>query len=160
MEDKSNRPNFDKEFIEADRVAKYLFAIMNEEEDIDAYYDKTPDEMGDLVKLVLARYPEKVVASYDPAFTTFGQVCMNGYHTFGIDFLKALLRRTDEIPNICVKGLIDIIENLMIENQNIALKSVSEKERIEIMKSLSNEEELSDEEFLNKLQKEQLYEEE
>ena len=151
MEEKTNEINYDKEVVQADQVAKYLFAIMNGEDDLDVYYDKTPEEMNDIVKLVLARFPDKTVASYDPAFTTFGQVCLNGYHTFGIDFLKALLKRTDEIPNICIKGLIDIIENLMIENQQLALEQLPEEERTKIMKSLANEEELSDEEFLNKL---------
>ena len=151
MEEEKVEVNYDKEVIQADAVAKYLFAIMNEEDDIDAYYDKTPEEMSDVCKLVLARFPEAKVTSYDPAFATFGQVCLNGYHTFGIDFLKLLVKRTDEIPRICIKGLIDIIENLMIENQTLALQSLPEEERIKIMKSLSDEEELKDEDVLNKL---------
>lgn len=151
MEEKSNEVNYDNEVRQADQVAKYLFAIMNEEDDLDVYYDKTPEEMQEVIKLVLARFPDKKVASYDPTFTTFGQVCLNGYHTFGIDFLKSLLKRTDEIPRICIKGLIDIIENLMIENQQLALDQLPEEERLKIMKSLANEEDLSDEEFLNKL---------
>ena len=151
MEEKANEVNYDKELRQADQVAKYLFAIMNEEDDLDVYYDKTPEEMQEVVKLVLARFPDKMMASYDPAFTTSGQVCLNGYHTFGVDFLKALLKRTDEIPRICVKGLIDIIENLMIENQQMALEQLPEEERIKIMKSLADDEELTDEEFLDKL---------
>lgn len=151
MEEKTNEINYEKEVVQADQVAKYLFAIMNEEDDLDVYYDKTPAEMEEIVKLVLARFPDKTVASYDPSFTTFGQVCLNGYNTFGIDFLKALLKRTDEIPRICVKGLIDIIENLMIENQQLALDQLPEEEQVKIMKSLANSEDLSDEEFLNKL---------
>ena len=151
MEEEKVEVNYDKEVLQADTVAKYLFAIMNEEEDLDAYYDKTPEEMQDICKLVLARFPDGKVTSYDPAFVTFGQVCLNGYHTFGVDFLKLLVNRKDEIPRICIKGLIDIIENLMIENQNLALQSLPEEERIKIMKSLSNEDNLSDEEFLSKL---------
>jgi hypothetical protein len=151
MEEEKVEVNYDKEVLQADTVAKYLFAIMNEEEDLDAYYDKTPEEMQNICKLVLARFPDGKVTSYDPAFVTFGQVCLNGYHTFGVDFLKLLVNRKDEIPRICIKGLIDIIENLMIENQNLALQSLPEEERIKIMKSLSNEDNLSDEEFLNKL---------
>ncbi len=151
MEEKSNEVNYDNEVRQAEQVAKYLLAIMNEEDDLDAYYDKTPEEMQEVVKLLLARFPDKTVASYDPAFTTFGQVCLNGYHTFGVDFLKALVKRTDEIPRICIKGLIDIIENLMIENQQMALDRLPEEERIKVMKNLANEEDLSDEEFLEKL---------
>ena len=75
-----------------DSVIKLLFAIMNEEEDIDAYYDKTPEEMSDIIRLVDARFPEKLEASYDPLYTKFGQILLNGYNTFGLDFLKLLAR--------------------------------------------------------------------
>ena len=119
MEDNSN-VDYSKELALSTQVLKYLFAIMNEEEDIDAYYEKSPAEMSDVISLVSARFPEKRVASYDPAFTTFGQVCLNGYDTFGIDFIKALLKRTDEVPNLCIKGLLDIIKNLMVQNQELA----------------------------------------
>ena len=87
------------------------FAIMNEEDDIDSYYDKTPEEMSNIIKLVDSRYPEKTEASYDPVYTKFGQVLLNGYNTFGIDFLKLLARRTDETPRLCYKGLLDIYTN-------------------------------------------------
>lgn len=148
--------NYEDEIIKADSVIKALVAIMNEEEDIDAYMDKTPEEMQDIFNLLVARYPDNIVASYDPKYTMFGQVCLNGYHTFGIDFLKVLLKRVDSIPNICIKGLIDIIENLMIENQQLVLETLPEEERIKIMKNLANEEELTDEEFKNKLNKEEV----
>ena len=152
MED-TKEINYDKELVQADMIAKYLFAIMNEEDDLDVYYDKTPEEMQEICKLVLARFPEGKVTSYDPGFVAFGQVCLNGYHTFGIEFLKLLVRRKDEIPKLCIKGLIDIVENLMIENQNLALSSLPEEERIKIMKDLANKEEMTDEEFLDKLSK-------
>ncbi len=151
MEEENKEVNYETEIVKADQVVKYLLAVMNEEEDIDVYYDKTPEEMKDVLKLVVARFPDKTVASYDPSFTTFGQMCLNGYHTFGIDFLKALVKRTDEIPRICIKGLIDIIENLMIENQQLALSQLTEEERIKVMKELSDDSELTDEEYINKL---------
>ena len=102
-----------------DSVIKLLFAIMNEEEDIDAYYDKTPEEMSDIIKLVDARFPEKQEASYDPLYTKFGQILLNGYNTFGIDFLKLLARRTDEVPRYCFKGMIDIYNNSLIANEEL-----------------------------------------
>lgn len=140
---------------QADIISKRLFAIMNEEEDIDAYYEKTPAEMADIVKLVDARFPDKKETSYDPMFAQFGQICLNGYHTFGVDFLKLLSRRTDDIPEISYKGLIDLVENLMIENQDLAMKlmidKLPEEKRIEIMKSLSDKEDMTDEEFLEYL---------
>ena len=40
MEEKTNEINYDKEVVQADQVAKYLFAIMNEEDDIDIKLDK------------------------------------------------------------------------------------------------------------------------
>ena len=63
-----------------DSVIKLLFAIMNEEEDIDAYYDKTPEEMSSIIELVDARFPEKQEASYDPLYTKFGQILLNITH--------------------------------------------------------------------------------
>ena len=153
MEELENEVNLDNEVASAGNVVKILFAIMNEEDSVDAYEDKSVEEVDEIIRLVLARFPEKTVASYDPTYTTFGQVCLNGYHTFGIDFLKALLKRTDVVPNLCIKGLIDIIENLMIENQNLALSNMSEEERLKIMKSISNEESLTNEEYKEKLEK-------
>lgn len=153
MEELENEVNLDNEVASAGNVVKILFAIMNEEDSVDAYEDKSVEEVDEIIRLVLARFPEKTVASYDPTYTTFGQVCLNGYHTFGIDFLKALLKRTDVVPNLCIKGLIDIIENLMIENQNLALSNMSEEERLEIMKSISNEESLTNEEYKERLEK-------
>lgn len=131
--------NYEEELLKADSVIKVLAAIMNEEENIDEYETKTPTEMQDIFNLIVARYPDNIVASYDPKFTMFGQVCLNGYHTFGIDFLKLLLKRVDSVPNICIKGLIDIIENLMIENQQLALASLPEEEQKEIIKNLMDE---------------------
>ena len=104
-----------------DSVIKLLFAIMNEEEDIDAYYDKTPEEMSDIIKLVDARYPEKYEASYDPLYTKFGQILLNGYNTFGIEFLKLLAKRTDEVPRYCYKGMIVIYNNALISNEELAV---------------------------------------
>jgi hypothetical protein len=144
-----------------DSVIKILFAIMNEEDDIDAYYDKTPEEMSDIIKLVDARYPEKQVASYDPLFTKFGQILLNGYNTFGIDFLKLLSKRTDEIPRFCYKGLIDIYNNTLIGNEELAVllkkfvDDLSEgniDQAVELAKNIKEgmHEELSDEEFIEK----------
>ncbi|MBO7614979.1 MAG: hypothetical protein J6T15_04725 [Bacilli bacterium] len=125
-------------------VIKYLCAIMNEEEDIEAYSDKTPEETVDIWNSILARYPDNTMASLDPMYTILGQVCMNGYKTFGIDFLKVLVNRKDETPKLCIKGLIDYIDNLLVQNEFIALDSLPEEEREKVMRdflSLSNEEE-------------------
>lgn len=157
-----NEEQLDSLVRNTDSVIKLLFAIMNEEEDIDAYYDKTPEEMSSIIKLVDARYPEKQVASYDPLFTKFGQILLNGYNTYGIDFLKLLSRRNDETPRLCYKGLIDIYNNSLIANEELAallkkliddLTSNKVDEAINLANSIKNNlsEELTDEEFVNKL---------
>lgn len=143
----------------ADSVIKILFAIMNEEEDIDAYLDKTPEEMASIISLVAARYPEKQVASYDPLFTKFGQILLNGYNTFGIDFLKLLAGRNDMVPRLCYKGLIDIYNNSLIANEELTalLKKLVDdlsgdkvEEAVKLAKDIKSglSEDLSDEEFL------------
>ena len=143
----------------ADSVIKILFAIMNEEEDIDIYYDKTPEEMTDIIKLVDARFPEKMEASYDPLYTKFGQILLNGYNTFGIDFLKLLAKRTDEVPRWCYKGLIDIYNNSLIANEELTvlvkkfiddLTNGNTDEAIKLAKDIKEElkEDLTDEEFI------------
>ena len=148
-----------------DSVIKILFAIMNEEDDIDAYYDKTPEEMTDIIKLVDARFPEKMMASYDPLYTKFGQILLNGYNTFGIDFLKLLARRTDEIPRYCYKGLIDIYNNSLIASEELSVlvkKFVDDlsNDNIDEAKKLANDikdglkEDLSDEDFIKETSKE------
>ena len=142
-----------------DSVIKLLFAIMNEEEDIDAYYDKTPEEMSDIIRLVDARFPEKQEASYDPLYTKFGQILLNGYNTFGIDFLKLLARRTDELPRYCYKGMIDIYNNSLIANEELTailkkliddLSEGNTEAAIKLAKDIKNgyAEDLSDEEFV------------
>lgn len=144
-----------------DSVIKLLFAIMNEEEDIDAYYDKTPEEMSDIIRLVDARFPEKLEASYDPLYTKFGQILLNGYNTFGLDFLKLLARRSDEVPRYCYKGLIDIYNNSLIANEELAvlvkkfvddLSSGNIDNAIDLAKNIKDglKEELTDEEFIKK----------
>ena len=143
-----------------DSVIKLLFAIMNEEEDIDAYYDKTPEEMSDIIRLVDARFPEKLEASYDPLYTKFGQILLNGYNTFGLDFLKLLARRSDEVPRYCYKGLIDIYNNSLIANEELAvlvkkfvddLSSGNIDNAIDLAKNIKDglKEELTDEEILS-----------
>jgi hypothetical protein len=145
----------------ADSIVKLLFAIMNEEEDIDAYYDKTPEEMADIIKLVDARFPEKKEASYDPLYTKFGQILLNGYNTFGIDFLKLLARRTDEVPRYCYKGLIDIYNNSLIANEELSvilnkfindLSNNKVEEAISLAKDIKSvyAEDLTDEEFIKR----------
>ena len=142
-----------------DSVITLLFAIMNEEEDIDAYYDKTPEEMSDIIRLVDARFPEKQEASYDPLYTKFGQILLNGYNTFGIDFLKLLARRTDEVPRYCYKGMIDIYNNSLIANEELTailkkliddLSEGNTEAAIKLAKDIKNgyAEDLSDEEFV------------
>ena len=142
-----------------DSVIKLLFAIMNEEEDIDAYYDKTPEEMSDIIRLVDARFPERQEASYDPLYTKFGQILLNGYNTFGIDFLKLLARRTDEVPRYCYKGMIDIYNNSLIANEELTailkkliddLSEGNTEAAIKLAKDIKNgyAEDLSDEEFV------------
>ncbi len=142
-----------------DSVIKLLFAIMNEEEDIDAYYDKTPEEMSSIIELVDARFPEKQEASYDPLYTKFGQILLNGYNTFGLDFLKLLARRTDEVPRYCYKGMIDIYNNSLIANEELTailkkliddLSEGNTEAAIKLAKDIKNgyAEDLSDEEFV------------
>ena len=142
-----------------DSVIKLLFAIMNEEEDIDAYYDKTPEEMSSIIELVDARFPEKQEASYDPLYTKFGQILLNGYNTFGIDFLKLLAKRTDEVPRYCYKGMIDIYNNSLIANEELTailkkliddLSEGNTEAAIMLAKDIKNgyAEDLSDEEFV------------
>ena len=149
----------------ADSVIKILFAIMNDEEDIDIYYDKTPEEMSDIIRLVDARFPEKMEASYDPLYTKFGQVLLNGYNTFGIDFLKLLAKRNDEVPRWCYKGLIDIYNNSLIANEELTvlvkkliddLVNGNTDEAINLAKNIKEElkEDLTDEEFIKNKEQE------
>jgi len=146
-----------------DSVIKLLFAIMNEEEDIDAYYDKTPEEMSNIIELVDARFPEKKEASYDPMYTKFGQILLNGYNTFGIDFLKLLARRTDEVPRYCYKGIIDIYNNSLIANEELAvlvkkfvddLSNNNIEEATKLAKEIKSglKEDLTDEEYIKDIE--------
>ena len=154
-----NEDQLDSLVRNTDSVIKLLFAIMNEEEDIDAYYDKTPEEMSSIIELVDARFPEKQEASYDPLYTKFGQILLNGYNTFGIDFLKLLARRTDEVPRYCYKGMIDIYNNSLIANEELTailkkliddLSEGNTEAAIKLAKDIKNgyAEDLSDEEFV------------
>lgn len=135
---------------EADSVIKIICAIMNEEESVDAYEEKTPDEMVELLQSINNRFPNNDQASVDPAYLKFGQACLNGYYTFGIDFFKQLAKRTDSTQSLCYKGLIDMYTSMVIQNQQLALSMLPEDERLAIEKDLTNEESLSDEDFLNK----------
>lgn len=135
---------------EADSVIKIICAIMNEEESVDAYEEKTPEEMVELLQSINNRFPNNDQASVDPAYLKFGQACLNGYYTFGIDFFKQLAKRTDSTQSLCYKGLIDMYTSMVIQNQQLALSMLPEDERLAIEKDLTNEENLSDEDFLNK----------
>lgn len=135
---------------DADSIIKIICAIMNEEENIDEYENKPFEEMLDILKSISNRFPNNEKASYDPSYIKFGQACMNGYETFGIDFFKQLIKRTDSTQSLCYKGLIDLVENLIIQNQQIALMSLPEEERLKIEKDLINAKEDNDE-FLKNL---------
>ena len=135
---------------EADSVVKIICAIMNEEESVDAYEEKTPEEMVELLQSINNRFPNNDRASVDPAYLKFGQACLNGYYTFGIDFFKQLIKRTDSTQSLCYKGLIDMYTNMVIQNQQLALSMLPEDERLAIEKDLSNEIDMTDEDFLNK----------
>lgn len=135
---------------EADSVIKIICAIMNEEESVDTYEEKTPEEMVELLQSINNRFPNNDRASVDPAYLKFGQACLNGYYTFGIDFFKQLAKRTDSTQSLCYKGLIDMYTSMVIQNQQLALSMLPEDERLAIEKDLTNEENLSDEDFLNK----------
>lgn len=135
---------------EADSVIKIICAIMNEEDSIDAYEEKTPEEMVELLQSINNRFPNNDQASVDPAYLKFGQACLNGYYTFGIDFFKQLAKRTDSTQSLCYKGLIDMYTSMVIQNQQLALSMLPEDERLAIEKELTNEESMSDEDFLNK----------
>lgn len=135
---------------EADSVVKIICAIMNEEESVDAYEEKTPEEMVELLQSINNRFPNNDQASVDPAYLKFGQACLNGYYTFGIDFFKQLAKRTDSTQSLCYKGLIDMYTSMVIQNQQLALSMLPEDERLAIEKDLTNEDNLSDEDFLNR----------
>lgn len=138
-----------EEVKEADAVVKIICAIMNEEENIDAYEEKTPQEMMSILESISNRFPNNEKASLDPAYIKFGQACINGYNTFGIDFFKQLIKRTDSTQSLCYKGLIDMFTNMLIQNQQLALSMLDEDERLKIEKDLVNANEMSDEEFKN-----------
>ena len=135
---------------EADSVIKIICAIMNEEDSVDAYEEKTPEEMVELLHSINNRFPNNDQASVDPAYLKFGQACLNGYYTFGVDFFKQLAKRTDSTQSLCYKGLIDMYTSMVIQNQQLALSMLPEDERLAIEKELTNEESMSDEDFLNK----------
>ena len=50
---------------EADSVIKIICAIMNEEESVDAYEEKTPEEMVELLQSINNRFPNNDQASVD-----------------------------------------------------------------------------------------------
>ena len=135
---------------EADSVIKIICAIMNEEESVDAYEEKTPEEMVELLQSINTRFPNNEQASVDPAYLKFGQACLNGYYTFGIDFFKQLAKRTDSTQSLCYKGLIDLYTNMVIQNQQLALSMLPEDKRLEIEKDITNEQSMTDEEFIDK----------
>ena len=139
----------------ADSIVKILCAIMNEEDDVDAYQDKTRDEMQEIFESINNRFPNNYKASLDPAYIRFGQACMNGYETFGIDFLKQLTKRNDQTISLCIKGLIDLYTNMLIQNQYLSLQLLPEEERVKYEKDLVNAEDMSDEEFKESLKEEQ-----
>lgn len=131
----------------SDSILKIIAAIMNEEKDIDAYSDKGPSEMIDILNILKARYPNIKKASYDPTYIKYGQACLTGYSSFGVDFLNLLANRQDEVKAVCYKGLIDLIENLLVTSQYETLNSLDEEERTDIEKNLVNAEKMTDSEF-------------
>lgn len=149
-----NYEDIQKQAREADAIVKIICAIMNEEENIDAYEEKQPEEMIDILKSISNRFPNNEKASVDPAYIKFGQACINGYNTFGIDFFKQLIKRTDSTQSLCYKGLIDLCVNMIIQNQQLALAQLSDEERRQVEKDLVNAEDMSDEEFDKKLNEE------
>ena len=73
--------------------------------------------MVEIIESINARFPNNDHVSYDPAYLRFGQACINGYNTFGIDFFKQLTKRTDSTQSLCFKGLIDMYMNMLVQNQ-------------------------------------------
>ena len=49
---------------EADSVIKIICAIMNEEESVDAYEEKTPEEMVELLQSINNRFPSRAVTLF------------------------------------------------------------------------------------------------
>ena len=141
--------------VESDTVLKIMCAIMNEEESVDAYEDKTPEDIVDILKSINVRFPNNEKASYDPAYIRFAQACLNGYNTFGIDFFKQLTKRLDSTQSLCFKGLIDVynnslIDNIMIilENYELKIKLAKLENRLEDVDKLTKEFENIKKEFM------------
>ena len=156
MEEENNveLENIYKAVESSDAILKIMCAIMNEEENIDAYQEKSPQEMYEIFTSIDSRFPNNQKASYDPSYIKFGQACMNGYDTFGVDFLKQLVKRTDNTQSLCIKGLIDLYTNMLIQNQHLALQLLPEEERIKYEKDLVNANDMTDEEFKESLKEE------
>lgn len=149
--EETNKENMEHAAMEAIIIVKIMCAIMNEEEDIDAYEEKSKEEMAEIIESINTRFPNNDHASYDPAYLRFGQACINGYNTFGVDFFKQLSKRTDSTQSLCFKGLIDMYMNMLVQNQQLALALLSEEDKLKIEKDLVNAEEMTDEEFLDTL---------
>ena len=149
--EETNTENMEHAAIEAISVVKIMCAIMNDEEDIDAYEEKSKEEMVEIIESINARFPNNDHVSYDPVYLRFGQACINGYNTFGIDFFKQLTKRTDSTQSLCFKGLIDMYMNMLVQNQQLALSLLSDEEKMKIEKDLVNAEDMTDEEFLDTL---------
>ena len=80
--EETNIENMEHAAMEAISVVKIMCAIMNDEEDIDAYEEKSKEEMVEIIESINARFPNNDHVSYDPAYLRFGQACINGYNTF------------------------------------------------------------------------------
>lgn len=135
----------------ADTVLKIMCAIMNDEEDINEYESYGPAQMNEIFNSINARFPETKLLSFDPMYTLYGQACLNGYNTFGVDFFRQLSRRVDDVQIMCYKGLVDIVTNYIIQSEHDALAKLPEEERIKIEKELVNFTG-TDEEFKKKLE--------
>ena len=136
-----------EKYNQADTLIKILCAIMNEEDSVDAYEDKDVHEMEEIWNSINARFPNNLQASYDPSYIKFAQVCLNGYSSFGIDFLKQLNKRTDGIPSICIKGLIDLYNNSYVNIANSALDNMSDEELSKFKKVMADKYGITEEEL-------------
>ena len=141
--EETNKENMEHAAMEAIIIVKIMCAIMNEE--------KSKEEMVEIIESINVRFPNNDHVSYDPAYLRFGQACINGYNTFGIDFFKQLTKRTDSTQSLCFKGLIDMYMNMLVQNQQLALSLLSDEDKLKIEKDLVNAEEMTDEEFLDTL---------
>lgn len=104
------------------KTNQMLCEVMNEEA-FGAYDGKEPEEMLNILKDLLDRYPEKREVS-NPGYLLYGNVNLIGYGTFGVDYFDQLLKRENTDIKLLLRGMIEIFDNVKENEENILRETV------------------------------------